>query len=120
MSQPHAKPAKNDPDIVETLTFDQFIDEPLLQSSSDSTKPSTSPTPPSLSDDKVEDDDDVGSPEPAQQTGELASDVSDGATAASLTERVPASRSRLYLMVMADFGLSFIWLCKFAVATYVT
>lgn len=26
-------------------------------------------------------------------------------------------RFRLYLMVLADFGLSFTWLCKFAVAT---
>ena len=33
---------------------------------------------------------------------------------------LPASRSRLYLMVLADFGLSFTWLCKFAVATFVT
>lgn len=28
-----------------------------------------------------------------------------------------ASRQRLYLMVLADFGLAFTWLCKFAVAT---
>lgn len=35
-------------------------------------------------------------------------------------EELPfASKSRLYLMVLADFGLSFTWLCKFAVATYV-
>lgn len=31
----------------------------------------------------------------------------------------PASRRQLYLMVMADFGLAFVWLSKFAVATYV-
>lgn len=31
----------------------------------------------------------------------------------------PASWGRLYLMVLGDFGLSFTWLCKFAVATYV-
>lgn len=29
------------------------------------------------------------------------------------------SRVRLYMMVLADFGLAFVWLCKFAVATYV-
>lgn len=29
----------------------------------------------------------------------------------------PTSRRRLYLMVLADFGLSFAWLSKFAVAT---
>lgn len=31
----------------------------------------------------------------------------------------PVSRRQLYLMVMADFGLAFVWLSKFAVATYV-
>lgn len=29
----------------------------------------------------------------------------------------PTSNSRLYLMVLADFGLAFTWLAKFAVAT---
>lgn len=29
----------------------------------------------------------------------------------------PASMRRIYLMVLADFGLAFTWLCKFAVAT---
>ncbi|KAI0567601.1 MFS transporter [Gracilaria domingensis] len=32
-------------------------------------------------------------------------------------ERHPVSRNRMYFMVMADFGLSFVWLCKYAVAT---
>lgn len=32
-------------------------------------------------------------------------------------ELPPASKLRLYLMVCGDFGLSFTWLCKFAVAT---
>ena len=33
------------------------------------------------------------------------------------TVPAPASMRRIYLMVMADFGLAFTWLCKFAVAT---
>lgn len=31
--------------------------------------------------------------------------------------RAPTPRLRLYLMVLADFGLAFTWLTKFAVAT---
>lgn len=33
------------------------------------------------------------------------------------SNRNPTSKRRLYLMVLADFGLAFTWLSKFAVAT---
>lgn len=43
--------------------------------------------------------------------------LADVTPAIMATDTRAVSKRRLYLMVSADFGLSFTWLCKFAVAT---
>lgn len=96
----------SDSDEIEVLTFDQFVS---------STVPSSlQHSPPSGAD--------------VSNTGH-ATDMSDANVYGNTDIEQPscdirddrpfASKPRLYLMVLADFGLSFTWLCKFAVATYV-
>lgn len=48
---------------------------------------------------------------------EVSQDEEQGAPSPFPNVPTPTSRRRLYLMVLADFGLSFTWLSKFAVAT---
>lgn len=55
-----------------------------------------------------------------QSAPEKAQLPENGGTESDLLDQLPwVSQRKLYLMVMGDFGLSFTWLCKFAVATYV-
>lgn len=98
----------SDSDNIEVLTFDQFVSSaPSSQKhaavdvNSENTGSASG-----ISDANNYDITDVEQP---------SRDVRD------VRDDVPfASRRRLYLMVLADFGLSFTWLCKFAVATYVS
>lgn len=54
-----------------------------------------------------------------QSTKEAVQIPEDGDTKPDDDQPPLVSKRKLYLMVLGDFGLSFTWLCKFAVATYV-
>lgn len=92
---------------IQVLTFDQFVSA----SSSSTKRPPRDTGVTNVSDDVVASAPSDANVAVGTDVEQPSHDVRD--------DRPFASRSRLYLMVLADFGLSFTWLCKFAVATYV-